>query len=138
MRYCVLVGWLVGSVGGVLVPLYRRDQIINVLTGPQQFGELACKLQMSVLKQLAYFAVVFSFGNFLLFGFQLVNFVLGVSMDFGTVSFAVMRYSGQSLEVQLLFDMLSDLQFVGLGISDRFGMQFLAHFTQCIFREALA
>ena len=35
-------------------------------------------------------------------------------------------------------DMSSYLQFRCLFFSESFGMQFLAHFTQCIFREALA
>ena len=68
MRYCVLVGWLVGNVGGVNVPLDLRVTIVELQFVIQQFGQMACKHSDVNLETIGLFlAVGFSFGCCLLY-----------------------------------------------------------------------
>ena len=73
MRYCVLVGWLVGEVGGAFVPLDRRATIVELQFVAQQLGQIACKHSDVSPETIGLiFAVSVWFGNLLSGRCQLV------------------------------------------------------------------
>ena len=82
-------------------PWIEGLQSLNCSWSYDNLDKLLANIQMSVLKQLAYFLLsVFGLGIFLL---DVVNllFLLGDPVDVLAVSFTVMRYSGLLAEVSV-------------------------------------